>query len=468
MKIIVFTFLVLFVESCIYYTPNKTHTIDELIASSEKNIELDDLATYPKPISENEQENRQRINSEIPIPEIELLPDEILTRTSTSETNKSTALNNSLNLEQYENHPKVQKWLKYYTGKGREQMQRHLERGHYYKSTFLKLLEQQGLPSEFYFMALIESGFRPSAVSSAKAVGIWQFISGTAKRYGLRIDGYVDERKDPIRATLAASSYLSDLNNVFNSWFLAMAAYNAGESRILNLILRYKTRNYWDLSDKAKFPKETSNYVPKFIAAYLVGNNIEKYNFTEPYSQQMPELVSISLPSPIRIDDIAFRLKIPIESIKKNNPHLHSNITPAYIDTYRLWFEKKYSNDHFISQLEGLNVLPRKSLGPGYYRIQRGDTLIKIAKKFGISVRTLKLMNNTRSDRIIAGRKIRISSSVGHKTPETKKYFRYVIKKGDSLFSLAKKYKTSVNHLKKINSLKSSRIYIGQKIKIGS
>ena len=467
MKTIITGILALTVSSCVYYKPKPSRVSKDILSSTREPINLSDLNNYDKTDPELPLENRLGIMQQIPVNEIELLPDEILTAAEAQDNPATTEEPGALKLEQYETYPKVQKWVNYFKKRGRKHFQKHLNQGHYYKATFLKLLKQQGIPSEFYYMALIESGFNPFAVSSAKAVGTWQFIAETGKRYGLRIDGFIDERKDPIRATLAASAYLNDLRNVFDSWFLAQAAYNTGESRIMNMIIRYKTRNPWVLFEQKRFPKETSNYVPKIIAAYLIGSNPEKYGLKQPTGKQMPDLISISLPSPIRLSDIAKRLGIKKEAIKKNNPHLHSNTTPAYLDSYRIWFEKKHTEEHLLAKLEGLNVLPRKSLDPGYYRIKRGDTLGKIAKNFGLSVETIKLMNNMRSNKIIAGKKILVSSTIRHSSSDGKNYFKYTVKKGDSLFSLAKRYKTSVRQLKSINALKNSLIKVGQKIKIG-
>lgn len=459
--------IALSLSSCVYQRDSSQEENSGTLSSKKEPIEIRDLT--PKNTEEEEPElpleNRLGITQQIPVNEIELDPDEILTSAEAQDNPALRMEVNTLQLEQYETYPKVQKWLTYFKTRGRKELQKNLNRGEYYKQTFLKLLRQQGLPQELYFMALIESGFKPSAVSSAQAVGVWQFISETGKRYGLRIDGYVDERKDPIRATLAAASYLNDLRNVFDSWFLAMAAYNTGETRIMNMIVRYKTRNPWVLFEQKRFPKETSNYVPKIIAAYLIGMDPEKYGLEHPKGEPMPDLISISLPAPVKISDVANRLGISVKEILKNNPHLHSSMTPAYLDSYRLWFEKKHTEEQLLAKLDDITVLPRHAVSPGYYKIKRGDTLGKIAKKFGLSVKTLKQMNNMISSRIIAGKKLLVSSTIRH--DDGKGYFRYTVKRGDSLFSLAKRYKTSIKQLKSLNALKSTTIYIGQKIKIG-
>ena len=369
-----------------------------------------------------------------------------------------------LNLEQFEENPRVQKWIKFYTGRGRRHLQKHLDQGYYFKETVTKLLQEEDLPPELYYLALIESGFSTSARSHKSAVGVWQFIRSTGTRYGLRINSYVDERRDPIRSTLAAGSYLRDLHNVFHSWFLALSAYNTGESRILNLIFRHKTRDYWKLSTERGFPRETRDYVPKFIAAYLVGTNMEKYKFTQPNAEQMPELVSIIIPSPVQLRDLAAKSKVSMKTILKHNPNLLTHITPTYLKNYRIWFEKPASEDKLVAELKTLKTL-RRRYAANFYRIKRGDNLIKIAKKFGISVKSLKRLNRMRSNHIVAGRKIRISSG-GTYISKTELPGHYQVQKGDSLYKIAKEFSLTIAKLKELNGMVSNRIVVGERLRI--
>ena len=172
----------------------------------------------------------------------------------------------------------VKVWIDYFTKYDRERLKRFLKRGQQFKEIVQNTLKENDLPQELYYLAMIESGYQNHARSSAQAVGVWQFISGTATRYGLKVDHFVDERKDPIRSTEAAAKYLRDLYNVFGSWHLAMAAYNAGEMRVLRAIFKARTRNFWELVESKALPRETSEYVPKFIAMSLIAENPEKYS----------------------------------------------------------------------------------------------------------------------------------------------------------------------------------------------
>ena len=150
-----------------------------------------------------------------------------------------------------------------------------------YKEVVQTILSENGLPEDLYYLAFVESGFVVNAKSSASAQGVWQFMKGTAKQYGLVVDSYMDERNDPIRSTEAASKYLRKLYSAYNSWELAFAAYNAGEYRVLSSIMKAEDRDFWKLSDKKMLPKETRNYVPKILAARHVAKNWSRYGFSQ-------------------------------------------------------------------------------------------------------------------------------------------------------------------------------------------
>ena len=176
---------------------------------------------------------------------------------------------------------KVTKWIEYFQGRGRGHMKRYLSRSSRYLPKMKEILKKHGLPEDLVYIALIESGFNAKAVSSARAVGFWQFIRGTGRRYGLQQNYYVDERRDFVLATEGASKYLKALYNLFGSWYLAIASYNVGENRVKNLVMKYYTRNFWDLAKKGRLPGETQNYVPKFLAARLIAKHPEKYGFDD-------------------------------------------------------------------------------------------------------------------------------------------------------------------------------------------
>lgn len=173
----------------------------------------------------------------------------------------------------------VEQWINYYTVQDRVRFQRFLNRGQLCKDIVENVLEENDLPAELYYLAMIESGYRTDAHSHASAVGVWQFIAGTAQRYGLRIDNYVDERRDPKRATEAAAKYLRDLYNVFGSWHLAMAAYNAGEIRVLRAVFKGRTRNFWELVQSKVLPKRNSQLCSKIFSCYSYWTRSKEIRF---------------------------------------------------------------------------------------------------------------------------------------------------------------------------------------------
>ena len=222
-------------------------------------------------------------------------------------------------------HKDVDKWVNYFTVKDRARFQRFLNRGAKYRDLVLETLKEEGVPAELYYLAMIESGYSTGAKSWASAVGIWQFIRGTGKRYGLKINKYVDERKDPVRATRAAARYLASLYRVYQNWELAMSAYNAGEGRVLGAIMRGHTRDFWELSRKKLLPRETRNYVPKMMAAVKIGQNLEKYNFVSKHSSPYHKPEAVDVPGSVRVRDIAKIAGVSTNSILKLNPHIRKN-----------------------------------------------------------------------------------------------------------------------------------------------
>jgi membrane-bound lytic murein transglycosylase D len=210
---------------------------------------------------------------------------------------KSTATKNQIMEAQKKGLPvyfdqNVDRWIDYFANKNHNFFQNALDQGEPYRKTIVGLLRERGVPAELYYIPLIESGFDNAAKSNPGSAGIWQLTEEAGRRYGLRIDGEVDERLDPERASIAAARYLSDLHNVFTSWYLTAAAYDAGEIRILNAIMRGKTRDFWRLSEAGLIPSQTTEYIPKLMAAIIIGSAPEKYGFRRPVPKTLKDLVA--------------------------------------------------------------------------------------------------------------------------------------------------------------------------------
>ena len=240
-------------------------------------------------------------------------------------------------LQKYKDYEEVKKWIAYFTHNGRRSFAGYMERGQVYRPLIESILEQSELPKSLYYLAMIESGFVIRAASHKQAVGVWQFIPASAERFGLLVNPHVDERLDPIRATWAATRYLKDLHNVFQSWFLAFSAYDTGERRILSAIMRKGTRNYWQLTRTDAFVDETQNYVPKFIAAAIVGENLAEYGFEIVNRPIYPDLQAMLFPPSIALRHIAAEAGLSVEQIKAINPQLLGGTLPHAPEGYRLW-----------------------------------------------------------------------------------------------------------------------------------
>ncbi|MDI6727309.1 MAG: transglycosylase SLT domain-containing protein [Thermodesulfovibrionales bacterium] len=266
-----------------------------------------------------------------------------------------------------------------------------LERSAKYIEIMQDVLKEKGMPEELVFLPIVESGFNLNAYSPARAVGPWQFIASTAKRYGLVIDWWRDERKDPVKSTHAAAEYLKDLYQMFGSWKLALAAYNAGEGRIMKALKRTGAEDYWALLNTKQIRNETKEYVPRYIAASMIASTPEEYGFRDLVYHEPLEYDEIALNSPVDIEIIAECAEATVEEIRELNPELRRWSTPPNVQNYtiRIPYGRK---DIFI---ENLNEIPEKErFSIDTYRVKKGDNLKKIAKKAGVPVHVIIAMNS--------------------------------------------------------------------------
>jgi membrane-bound lytic murein transglycosylase D len=210
-----------------------------------------------------------------------------------------------------------------------------LSRSGIYLPMMQKILKEGNLPEDLVYLALIESGFHLKAQSPAKAVGPWQFIKGTAEQYGLRVNKWIDERRDPVKSTKAAAQYLEYLYGMFNSWTLSMASYNAGEGRIMRAMAATKAQDFWELRDSDHIRDETKAYVPKFMAATMIAKDPQKYGFFVDYQDPLHyEEVEIAVATPLK--RIARAAGVSVQDILSFNPELKQETTPPGYPRYRL------------------------------------------------------------------------------------------------------------------------------------
>jgi membrane-bound lytic murein transglycosylase D len=230
----------------------------------------------------------------------------------------------------------VRAYLVYFSTERKEIIRRYLSRSSRYLPMIKEIFQEYGLPEDLAYLAMIESGFSTSAYSPAHACGMWQFIRGTAARYGLSMDGYVDERRDPEKSTRAAAKYLLDLYKQFGSWYLAAASYNCGEGRVQKELNQSNHKNFWELSANECLPNETKNYVPQMIAATIIAKNPEKFGFKKvPY---LPAVKSeqAQVHEPTSLTAVAVAVNVPVEEVQALNPELVRGMTPPDAPSYTL------------------------------------------------------------------------------------------------------------------------------------
>ncbi len=223
----------------------------------------------------------------------------------------------------------VKSYLRYFSGTGKGNFRASLARSGRYLPMMRRILKKHGLPPELVYLALIESGYNPWARSPKEAVGPWQFIEGTARRYGLKVNDHLDERRDPEKSTQAAARYLKDLYRQFGCWYLATAGYNAGEKRVEGAVRRTASQDFWTLAQKGQLPQETCNFVPQFIAAALIARNPERYGFSKITYHHPLTYEHVKLPGGTDLRRFAQALQISLEEVRELNPELQQWVTPA-------------------------------------------------------------------------------------------------------------------------------------------
>ncbi len=287
-------------------------------------------------------------------------------------------------------HPAVRRALGLFSGPMGKSFSLWLERSGRYLPAMRRVFLDYGLPGELAYLPLIESGFNPRAFSRRRAVGPWQFIAATGKRYGLRVDWWVDERRDPIKATHAAARYLKDLYEHFGSWPLALAAYNAGEGKVRRAIRRTGSRDYWRLRKTRYLKTETKHYVPRFIAALIIAHDPARYGFDGLAYHTPVGYDHVVVGAAVDVEVAARCAGISVEELRALNPELKRWRTPPRTASYRLRVPYGAS-DRMRRNLAALSREER--LASKAYRVRSGDSVWKIARRFGIPVKAITDVN---------------------------------------------------------------------------
>lgn len=386
-------------------------------------------------------------------------------------------------------HPAVEEAIKFYSISYFEKYQESLDRLSFYKKEMAKIFLEENVPEDLIYMTLTESLFNPKARSRKGAFGIWQFIASTAKLYGLKIDSFIDERADNIKATRAASKYLSESYKTFNGdLLLTIASYNCGIGNVLKAQRKCKKTDFWDI--RKCLPKETRNFVPSVLASIEIGKNPLKYNFRFE-EKELPQYLEIFIPYSINLKKLLKDTNVSPESIKEINTELRSHYTPPYGYNLKVTdeikeviisnlpyhtakdgetlkdLEEKYKvkkeliakvNKLKIDEIlkEGTKIFIPEDIFEGYHIVQKGENPYSISRKYGVSLeKFLEINGLTKKTLIHPGQKLKVPGGIVFETKT------YKVRKGDTLAKIARRFSTTIEKIMEINGLKNHNISPG-------
>ena len=393
-----------------------------------------------------------------------------------------------INVERFAEHPRVKYYVEFFTARSRDRFQVWLDRMPRYEGYARAQLQAQGLPGDLVYLALIESGFSPIAVSRARAVGMWQFMPATGRGYGLRFDSWLDERRDPIKATDAAARHLKDLTDRFGSHFLAAAAYNGGAGRVGRGLLRISALQgagdeavdpasdemFFELAESSHLYQETKDYVPKLIAAALIAKDPERYGFDKPEDVDPFPRDSVVVEGNTGLDLIAELAGTTLEAIRELNPHLLRGMTPPgqrYPVRLPTGTAEKVTTAYAA-------VPPSERVTMLTHVVRRGETVSGIAKRYGVSSDLLMSSN-----RVARARSLQVGTTLyipvsGTRIPDTmlrepepatSRPLTHIVRRGETLSGIASRYGVTQASLRSANNLPASgTIRAGQKLSVSA
>lgn len=351
--------------------------------------------------------------------------------------------------------------IHFFQTRGRQTWEAWHRRSGRYRDLIVPILRETGMPEDLFYLSMIESGFNPRAYSRAHAVGLWQFVRSTGRLEGLRIDNWVDERRDPVKSTRAAAQHLRSLYKEFGDWRLAAAAYNSGRGRVRRAIDKAGSKDFWEL----KLPRETRNYVPLLMAAAVIAKDPARFGFDIPEVDEAITWDQVKLTELIDLKTAARLLGISaIDPLRALNPELRNVFTPHRPKEGYLF---NVPSGHGGTFLAAFNRMPRSERSGIYeYKISRGDNLWTIARAFNVSARDLADANGlTNAALIKPGQVIVIPITGGVVAPAGSG--THSVRRGESLWTISRRYKVSMQDLRTWNGLAGDTIRIGQKLKVG-
>ncbi len=369
-------------------------------------------------------------------------------------------------------HELVDVYIEYFTGRGRRHFEKWLARAERYRPMMEPILREHGLPADTFYLAMIESGLSSKAYSVAAASGFWQFIRSTAEIFDMRMDHWVDERRDFVTATHAACRYLKKLHRKFGDWHLAWASYNAGEGRVGRALNRSGVGTYWELVDRHALPKETRHYVPKIIAAAIVAKNARAHGFTDIRAHAPLRYDRLEVKDAIDLKKLATALKLSLTDLRELNPSLLHDLTPPRRPSILRVPEGEGERvTKWIAEQPPLMLVDLR-----HYRVRRGDTLSGIARQHGVSIASIRDFNDLRSvHQLRVGQQLVVPVSVASKKTRKRsqrtvvaasRERKHVVTAGDTLWSISRRYRCSVDDIRRWNRLRGSSIRSGQVLAI--
>ncbi|MGC8554170.1 MAG: LysM peptidoglycan-binding domain-containing protein [Candidatus Acidulodesulfobacterium sp.] len=373
-------------------------------------------------------------------------------------------------------------YIHYYQTTGRDFFKYALSRSERYIPMIKKIFQKIGLPNDLAYLAMIESGFSPTAYSYAGASGMWQFIPSTGRIFGLTINWWVDERRNPVESTYAAAEYLKDLFNKFGSWYLAAAAYNAGELTIERALSVDPGGNFWSISQNKPYllPGQTRRYVPKIIAAAIIAKDPANFGFHNINYQKPIKFKQVKVPYSVSLYDLAKCIRVSEYELHKMNPELLRNVTPPDDPGFMLNIPASDYGE-FLKNFKHLKRYVPKKPAIQYtaysrpanntvYTVKPGDTLMGIASKYGVSLSVIERYNGLNGYSVLkVGEKIIIpgtnAANANYAANASGSNTVYTVKPGDTLMGIASKYGVSLSVIERYNGLNGySVLKVGEKI----
>jgi membrane-bound lytic murein transglycosylase D len=379
---------------------------------------------------------------------------------------------------------RVLRWVEVFQGRLREFLGEGLSRGAQYLPMIQSVFRAEGLPLDLAYVPLIESAFKPTALSRAKARGVWQFMRGTAIENGLAADWYIDERADPQKATAAAAKYLKTLYGMFGDWHLAMASYNGGPGRMQRAMKRSGKDDFWDLTTTTRYlPRETRDYVPMILAAIIIAKNPAQYGF-EILPQTATPTETVNLPAAVDLRRVAEWAGVAVDDIQLLNPELRRWTTPVREGSYGL----KVPAGSASRIQEGLQAAAPSQLNAlQWHTVKSGESLATIARKLGVSRNDLAEANYVKiTSKVRPGQRLVVPrmptaallaqssaadapaaavSVIVDEADDTPAAI-YKVRAGDTLYAIARRHGTTIEQLKALNNLKNTALSVGARLVI--